>query len=308
MRVSGVTFPGVPGIVLGHNESIAWGATNVGPDVQDLYFEEFRADGKYKTPSGFVAPTVRKEEIKVRKNLLKTETETVSLEVTETRNGVILTEEGGKKYALKWTARDTKNQEFEAFFLLNRARNWKDFRTALKTYGGASQNFVFADVNGNIGWQIGGRIPIRKTGHGELPYDGATDAGAWTRFIPFDELPMLYNPPENLIVTANQRTVGKKYKYFSEMTRDAANPWRARRIYDLLKKNTKVTMDDVRDIQHDVYNLPLYRFAMNEIFRLMAASPETTDLDKGMGRKNDSRFKGGGFGQRNSQLHGTKNC
>ena len=279
MRVSGVTFPGVPGIVLGHNELIAWGATNVGPDVQDLYVEEFNADGKYKTPNGFIAPTIRREEIKVRPNPFKTETEIVIFEVIETRNGVILTEQGEKKYALKWTARDPKNQEFEAFFLMNRARNWKDFQEALKTYGGAAQNFVYADTKGNIGWYAAGRIPIRKTGDGALPYNGATDEGAWTGFIPFAELPHLYNPAENFIVTANQRTIGTSYKYFGEIARDAANPWRARRIYDLLKDNRKVSIDDVRDVQHDVLNLPFSIFA-KEIVKLNAASVETLTVLK----------------------------
>lgn len=276
MRVSGVTFPGVPGIVLGHNESIAWGATNVGPDVQDLYFETFNAEGKYKTPTGWETPTTRKEEIKVRTNLLKKDTETVLIEVQETRNGVIFVEENNKKYSLKWTARDPKNQEFEAFFKLNRAKDWNDFQNSLKTYGGAAQNFVYADVKGNIGWYAAGRIPIRKTGEGELPYDGATNDGEWTGFIPFEELPHLYNPPEGFIVTANQRIAGTDYKY-QQISRDAANPWRARRIYDLLKANQKVTMDDVRDIQYDVFNIPVNALA-KEIVRMEAASPETLNV------------------------------
>ena len=273
VRVSGVTFPGVPGIVLGHNESIAWGATNVGPDVQDLYLEEFNAEGKYKTPNGFVAPTIRREEIKVRLNPLKPETETQIFEVIETRNGAIILDEGSKKYALKWTAFDPKNQEFEAFFMMNRARNWTDFQNALKTYGGATQNFVYADVKGNIGWYAAGKVPIRKTGNGALPYNGATDEGAWTGFIPFRELPHLYNPPENFIATANQRIVGTSYKY-QQLSRDAAMPWRARRIYNLLSSNPKVSMDDVRDIQHDVFNQPFSMLA-KEIVKLEAASTET---------------------------------
>lgn len=276
MRVSGVTFPGVPGIVLGHNENIAWGATNVGPDVQDLYIETFNAEGKYKTPTGWETPTTRKEEIKVRLNPFKTDTETVSLDVQETRNGVVFVEENGKKYSLKWTARDPKNQEFEAFFKLNRAKDWNDFQNSLKTYGGASQNFVYADVKGNIGWYAAGRIPIRKTGEGELPYDGATDDGEWTGFIPFEELPHLYNPKEGFIVTANQRIVGTDYKY-QQMSRDAASPWRARRIYDLLKNNTKVTPDNVRDVQYDVFNMPVNALA-KEIVKMKAASPETLEI------------------------------
>ena len=273
LRVSGVTFPGVPGVVLGHNQFIAWGATNVGPDVQDLYVETFDADGKYKTPTGSVAPVVRKEEIKVRTTPLKPDTEIVSLDVTETRNGPIFLEQDGKKYALKWTARHPQNSEFEAFYFLNRAKDWGEFKKALQTYGGATQNFVYADDKGNIGWYAAGRIPVRKTGDGALPYDGSTDDGEWTGYIPFGELPNLYNPADGFIVTANQRIVGTSYKY-QQMSRDASAPWRARRIYDLLKPNTKMTMDDVAAVQFDSYNIPLANLA-KEIVKANSASPET---------------------------------
>jgi len=292
MRVSGVTFPGVPGIVLGHNAEIAWGATNVGPDVQDLYKETFNDKGEYKTPNGWEKIVVRREEIKIRPNPLSPVTETQVLEVEETRNGAIITDEVGQKFALKWTARDPKNQEFEAFFKLNRAKNWTDFQTALKTYGGASQNFVYADVKGNIGWWAAGKIPIRKLGNGSLLYDGATNEGDWVGYIPFEELPHLYNPKEGFIVTANQRIVGTDYKYFSEMSRDAANPWRAQRIYDLLKNNTKVTMDDVRDIQHDVYS-GVYADLASEIVKNEAASPETLAVLKTFDGKMTADSKAG---------------
>lgn len=283
MRVAGVTFPGVPGIVLGHNEHFAWGATNVGPDVQDLYVETFNDQGQYKTPAGWEAAKTRTEVIKVRKSIVKTDTEPVSLTVTETRNGPVFLEEGGKRYALKWTALEPRNSEFEAFFNLNRAKNWEDFKRALSTYGGATQNFVYADAKGNIGWYAAGRIPIRRTGSGELPYDGTTNEGEWTGYIPFDELPNLYDPSSGLIVTANQRIVGTSYKY-PQMSRDAATPWRARRIYDLLKSartadgpsasGKKITMDIVRDVQHDVFNMPLHALAQ-EIVKANAAAPQT---------------------------------
>ncbi|MFZ1699369.1 MAG: penicillin acylase family protein [Pyrinomonadaceae bacterium] len=273
LRVSGVTFPGVPGIILGHNADIAWGATNVGPDVQDLYYETFNEKGEYKTANGWKEPKVRKETIKVRGNLLKPATDDFVLDVIETQNGPIILEDGGKKYALKWTAFDPKNNEFEAFYRWNRARNWSEFKAGLRTYGGAAQNFVYADVKGNIGWYAASRIPIRRVGDGGMPYDGSTTDGDWVGTIPFEELPNLYNPPSGLIVTANQRIVGTSYKY-SQMSRDSAAPWRARRITDLLNGRSKVTMDDVRDVQHDVYNIPLANLA-SEIIKASAASTET---------------------------------
>ena len=278
MRVSGVTFPGVPGVVLGHNEFIAWGATNLGPDVQDLYLETFNDKNQYKTPTGWETAKIRREEIKVRKNVLSPETDTETLEVMETRNGVIITGQDSKKYALKWTVRDKSNDSFEAFLLLNRAKNWNDFNAALKTYGGATQNFVYADVKGNIGFHNGGKIPIRRTGDGSMPYDGATDKGDWTGFIAYENLPSSFNPPEGFIVTANQRIVGDSYKYF--LTHLWASPHRARRIYQLLQANEKVTVNDVENIQRDIFNISSSNFA-REMVKTESASKETLDVLRG---------------------------
>jgi penicillin amidase len=282
MHAAGVTFPGVPGIVLGHNESIAWGATNVGPDVQDLYVETIDATGRAKTPTGSEAVTIRKEEIKYRPNPLKPDTSSETLDVVETRNGVVIMEEGTKRYALKWTARDPRNNEFEAFYFANRAKNWDEFTKALRSYGGATQNFVYADAKGNIGWYAAGKIPIRRTGDGSMPYDGGTSDGEWVGYIPFEDLPHVYNPPSGLIVTANQRIVGTDYKY-SQVSRDAATPWRARRIYDLLKDRSRVTPDDVRDVQYDVYNIPLANLG-KEIAAAPVSSETKTVINSWDGR------------------------
>ncbi|NNE98912.1 MAG: penicillin acylase family protein [Pyrinomonadaceae bacterium] len=279
MTVSGVTFPGVPGIVLGHNSSIAWGATNVGPDVQDLYIEDFNEKGEYLTPQGWKKPKVRTETIRFRPNLMSPKLESEELKIVETRNGVVFREDNGKKIALKWTARDPKNQEFDAFFLLNRAKDWKDFKNALRTYGGASQNFVYADTVGNIGWYVAGKIPIRRSGFGEIPYDGSTDRGDWLGNIPFDELPSLYNPESGFIVTANQRIVGTGYKY-QQMNRQFAAPWRARRILEMIKSKDKVTLDFIGDIQHDTFNLPLAAFS-KELVKRNAASAGTIAVLRG---------------------------
>ena len=278
LTVAGVTAPGIAGVIIGHNDKIAWGVTNVGPDVQDLYLETFDQQNprRYKTPNGFADAVVRREEIKVRKNPISPETETQILEVTETRNGVIIFEENQKRYALKWTAFDAINTDIEAFSRLAKADNWQDFQAALKLYSNSMQNFVYADVNGNIGWIAAGKVPKRKTGDGSLVYDGASDDGAWTGIVPFDELPQLYNPPENYIVTANQRTVGKTYKH-QEIARAFDSPFRARRIQQLIEANPKITADDFRDIHFDTFNLPLSRFA-REVVNLKAASAETLKL------------------------------
>ncbi|HXH69337.1 MAG TPA: penicillin acylase family protein [Pyrinomonadaceae bacterium] len=278
LKVAGVTFPGSPGVVLGHNENIAWGATNVGPDVQDLYLEEFDADNplRYKTPSGFEIAQTRREEIKVRKNPLKPETETVALDVVTTRNGVVFFEDVGKRYALKWTAFDAKNNELEAFYFVNRAKNWDDFKRGFKFYGGAMQNFIYADTAGNIGWYAAGRVPIRKTGDGSLPYDGKTNDGEWTAMIPFEELPNLYNPPGGYIVTANQRTIGTSYKYHDLIARVFV-PFRAARLNQLLSSKSKLTAADMGDFQYDTFSVLNSLFA-KEIVREKAASEETLKL------------------------------
>ena len=278
LKVAGVTFPGSPGVVLGHNENIAWGATNVGPDVQDLYLEEFDAANplRYKTPSGFETAQVRREEIKVRKNPLKPETETVALDVVTTRNGVIFFEDAGKRYALKWTGLDAKNNELDAFYFINHAKNWEDFKNGFKLYGGAMQNFIYADTRGNIGWYSAGKVPIRRTGDGSLPYNGATNDGDWTGFIPFEELPNLYNPPSGYIVTANQRTVGTSYKYHDLIARIYV-PFRAARLDKLLASKSKLTSEDMRDFQYDTFSILNSLFA-KEIVAQKAASEETLKL------------------------------
>ena len=278
-HVSGVTIPGSPGVILGHNENIAWGATNVGPDVQDLYLETFNDKNQYKTPNGWETPKVRTEEIRFRANPLKPETTIEKLKVVNTRNGVIFVEDNGKKYALKWTAFDPQTLTFDAFYFVNRAKNWDDFQNALKKYGGAAQNFIFADTQGNIGWYAAGKIPIRKSGDGSLPYDGATNAGDWTGFIPFENLPHIYNPPEGFIVTANQRTVGTSYKYHDIFARIYV-PFRAQRIHNLIAANPKMTLDASSDIQMDTFSILNSRLA-REIVKQKGASNETLKILQG---------------------------
>jgi penicillin G amidase len=261
IHVAGVTFPGAPGIVLGHNDRIAWGATNLGPDVQDVYLEKFDKDNpkRYQTPSGWRDAEIRHEQIKVRSNPLNPATETQTFDVTVTRHGPIMLEKDGAKYALRWPSLDPATRESAGLFDANRARNWKEFTEALSHYSGPTQNFVYADVDGHIGYYGAGRIPIRKTGDGSVPYDGATDDGEWTSFVPFDKLPHSYDPPSGMIITANQRVVGQSYPFF--LSHLWAQPYRARRIFELLSAKPKLTIVDFRRIQGDVYSIALVTFA-----------------------------------------------
>lgn len=297
VRVAGVTSPGLPGIVIGHNERIAWGFTNVGPDVQDLYVEKFDTENprRYMTPAGWRESEVRREVIKVRKSLIGSAIDVVPFDVTVTRHGPIVLERDGKRYALRWTALDPKLNDAAGFQTLNRARNWKEFVSALSGYTGPMQNMVYADVDGHIGYYAAGRVPIRRGGDGSIPYDGATDDGEWTGFIPFDKLPQLYDPPSGIIVTANQRIVGQDYPYF--LTHVWPAPYRARRILNLLQAKPKLTIDDFRAIQGDTYSIAGATFAREVVKLGRAQSPtegkwrETIQLLEGWdGRMNaDSR-------------------
>ncbi|HET9480106.1 MAG TPA: penicillin acylase family protein, partial [Pyrinomonadaceae bacterium] len=265
MRVAGITAPGVPGVIIGHNERIAWGFTNVGPDVQDVYIEKFDPENprRYQTPQGWQDAVIRQEQIKVRKGVGSSEYDTVVHEVTVTRHGPIIFQADGKRYALRWTALDPTKNRPDLSYGLNRARNWKEFKQSLETFTAPTQNIVYADVDGHIGYHAAGVVPIRKSGDGSVPYDGSTDAGEWTSYIPISKLPQLYDPPSGIIVTANQRIVGTDYPYF--LTHSWATPYRARRIFDLLNEKQKHSIDDFRRIQGDVYSIAGVLFAQEAV-------------------------------------------
>ena len=261
VKVAGVTAPGLPGVIIGHNEQVAWGFTNVGPDVQDLYIEQFDSANprRYMTPAGWREAEVRKEEIKVRKSYTDSATDTVAIDVTVTRNGPIVLERDGKRYALRWTALDPKINNAAGVYNLDRARDWNGFTAALRGYTPPMQNIVYADTKGNIGYYAAGVVPIRSSGDGSVPYDGSKDEGNWTGYIPFEKLPHLFNPPAGIIVTANQRIVGTDYPYF--LTHSWAQPYRARRILDLLQQKNKITANDFRAILGDTYSIAAHAFA-----------------------------------------------
>lgn len=255
IRVAGVTGPGLPGIAIGHNDNIAWGFTNVGPDVQDLYVERFDPTNplRYATPSGWQNAEVRHEEIKVRKAFADPSTDSVNYDVLVTRHGPIVFNQNDRRYALRWTALDPKLNNSDLNFDLNRARNWKEFSQALESFSAPTQNIVYADTEGHIGYHAAGVVPVRRSGDGSTPYDGATDNGEWTSFVPVSKLPQLFDPPTGIIVTANQRIVGTDYPYF--LTHSWAQPYRARRVFDLLNARPKLDADDFRRIQGDLYSI-----------------------------------------------------
>jgi penicillin amidase len=199
-------------------------------------------------------------------------------DVTVTRHGPIILEKDANKYALRWTALEPTSIELAGFPGVNRARNWKEFTAALSRYVGPTQNFVYADVDGNIGYYGAGKIPVRKSGDGSVPYDGSTDDGEWTGYIPFAKLPHSYNPSSGLIVTANQRITGDDYPHF--LSRVWAAPYRARRIFELLSAKPKLNTEDFRRIQGDVYSIAGVAFA-REAAKLLKTQPRAT-TDEGL--------------------------
>ena len=244
--VAGVTLPGVPYVVAGHNRRIAWGFTNLGPNVEDLYVEKFNEAGEYLTPQGWQAPEHRKEIIAVKGR------GDVTLDVVTTRHGPIISDliEGEqRRLALKWTIYDPKSWAVP-FFAVNSASNWQDFEAAFAKFGAPAQNVVYADVDGHIGYQATGLIPIRASGNGDVPEPGEDDAHEWTGFVPYDQLPRVYDPPSGIIATANGRITPDNYPY--QLSIEWMGPYRTQRIYKLLTAPKKFSAPDMLAIQTDI--------------------------------------------------------
>jgi penicillin G amidase len=242
--VAGITLPGVPFVIVGHNQRIGWGFTNVGPTVEDDFIEEFNAQGQYKTPAGWVEPQHRQETIHVKGK------PDVTLDVVTTRHGPIITEllpGETRKIALRWTLQDGEGL---VFFDVDSAQNWDEFRKAFSTFGAPGQNVMYGDVEGHIGYQATGRVPIRAAGDGSLPVSGSDDTHEWKGWIPFDEMPHVYDPPEGILATANGRITPDGYKYSISTNWEA--PWRTDRIYRVLESGKKFSPADMLALQMDV--------------------------------------------------------
>ena len=244
-HVAGVTLPGTPWVIVGHNRRIAWGFTNLGPDVEDVYVEHFNAQGEYETPEGWRKPVVRHEVIHVKRG------SDVEMDVVVTRHGPIVSGEmknEPRQLALKWAIFDTGLSL--PFYAVNRAQNWEEFRAAFRAFNGPGQNVVYGDVDGNIGYQATGLVPVRASGDGTLPVSGADDANEWTGYVPFEELPSVYNPPSGIIATANGRVTADGYKV--SITKEWESPYRTQRIYRVLRQDKKFTAADMLALQTDV--------------------------------------------------------
>ncbi|MFJ4369573.1 penicillin acylase family protein [Streptomyces chartreusis] len=266
--VSGYTFAGMPGVVIGHNQNISWGMTNSGVDVTDLYLEKLSGDG-YLYDGKTVPFTTRQETIKVAGGSPK------KIVVRETNNGPLLSDRSdelvkvGRKatvdtaapdrgdgygIALRWTALDP-GTTMDAVFAMDRAKDWTDFRAAAALFDVPSQNLIYADTENHIGYTLPGKIPTRPQGYdGSVPAPGWDKKSRWTGYIDDDELPYEYDPARGYIVTANQAVVDKaKYPY--TLTTDWGYGARSQRINDLIQSKIddggKISTDDMRQMQLD---------------------------------------------------------
>ena len=247
LNVSGVALPGMPGIIVGHNDRIAWGCTNLHFDVQDLYIERMDLRTGQYLFNGKVEQARGEREIILIKGK-------PAVEVTNwvTRHGPVWKELNGKVLTLRWAAAQLQNFGLP-LVEINKARNWTEFTKALSRFPGPGQNFVYADVDGNIGYHATGQLPIRRNYWGDVPVDGSSGENEWDGYIPFDELPQAFNPKNGYIVTANQNPFPVDYKY--RVSGYFASQYRSKQILDMLRAmGNKVTPQETLRIQKDVYS------------------------------------------------------
>ncbi len=274
--VTGWTMSGLPGVFIGHNDAIAWGFTNLGPDVTDLVLQKVEGDS-YLLDGVQKPMTTREEVIEVAGG------EPVTITVRETEDGPLISDVAdidtytavgavapvpapgsratreaapprgdGYAVALRWTALEPSTM-FDAFDVLNTAQDWDDFRAGAALFGSPAQNLIYADLEGNIGYQAPGVIPIREGYDGKWPVPGWDSRYQWKGTIPFTALPSVLNPEEGWIVTANQAVIGPDYPFF--ITDDWAYGARSQRIVDLVEEATadgaSIDSNRMRSIQMD---------------------------------------------------------
>ncbi|KPJ49025.1 MAG: hypothetical protein AMJ38_04110 [Dehalococcoidia bacterium DG_22] len=275
LNVIGASMPGIPGVIIGHNERIAWGVTNTMTDGDDLFVERINPANprQYEYGDKWVDGDLVREEIRVRGRR-----EPVVEEVLVTGHGPIISPSipgEGRALALRTVAAEL-SQHAHAILLLNRAGSWEGFREALRQWPAPAQNFVYADVEGNIGYQLAGLVPIRAKGQGLVPSPGWTGDYEWTGFIPFDELPSVLNPPTHYVATANNKIVDDDYPHF--LGAEYADRYRVQRIAELLEAREKHSLEDFRGMHGDVYSMPGRELAQH----LLTLQPANEDAKRAL--------------------------
>jgi penicillin amidase len=242
MHVAGVSLPGTPGVIVGHNDHIAWGVTNLHFDVQDLYVERIdERSGRYVFRDKVEQAVAEREIIRVKGK------DAIDLRYWVTRHGPVIAD----NLALRWTAAEPGMFEFP-FIDVNRATNFEEFSKAFSRLPGPGQNAVYADREGNIGYHASGKLPIRRNYRGDVPVDGSNGQFEWDGYIPFDKLPSAYNPSNGLVVTANQNPFPAAYEFPVQGT--FATPYRSNQIRNMLQAKKNIKPEDNLQIQKDVYS------------------------------------------------------
>ncbi len=262
LHVAGATIPGLPAVIIGHNQRIAWGLTNISVDDVDYVIERLSEDSsRVLTTSGWAPVEVERDSIRVRGR------RAVPFTLRRTAHGPLVSEpppEGGWTrtdqasgdtiitLAMRWNGRDASD-ELSALLGVDRAGSWPEFLAAVSGFKSPEQNWIYADVDGNIGYTASGAVPVRRSGVGLFPTPGWTDEGLWERYLDFDELPRAFNPPEGFIVTANNRVIGPEYPNF--LAQDWDMGYRAARIREMILAGGPYTADDMRRMQMDTVDL-----------------------------------------------------
>ncbi|MGA4607262.1 penicillin acylase family protein [Pseudoalteromonas maricaloris] len=263
----GMTLVGLPIVVLGRNQVIAWGGTRMMADNQDLYFEQINSEDSslYRDGDQWLSFEVRKEKIIVRQDFpafLRSPLKPIELQVRSTRRGPVISDIHRvfeHPISLRWTALRDRDTSYEALFQLNFADSWDKFKQSLSYHIAPNMNFLYADREGNIGFLGAGQIPIRKNGKGDLPLAGWDSSNHWSGFVPSHQWPQAFNPEQGFIINANNKNVTDEYPYF--VSQDWASPARAQRIEQLLREkinqtDSALTVKDMSEIQADTLSLP----------------------------------------------------
>jgi penicillin G amidase len=281
--VKGATLPGAPVFLLGQNDSIAWGLTTADSNVQDLFIETVDpADpSKYLTPDGLTPFETRVETIRVKG------APDVKLTIRATRHGPVLSDVNadladfagtGKVVALAFTGRGDRDTTAEAFMRVNAARNWDEFLNALRLYQTPTQNFVYADVGGDIGFLNPGLVPTRKSGEGLVPVDGASGAFDWTGTIPFEQWPQLHNPEIGFAFNANNADFPNDHE--PSFGQDWEENFRARRIQQFFDTVDKHSLETSAAMQADHLSLDVK--ALQPFIAMIAPSDERAQKAQAM--------------------------
>ncbi len=251
-NVAGVSLPGTPMIVIGHNQKIAWGLTNVMADDADFYFEMTNSAGEYYFKDTWRPMTV------VQDTILVKDSSSVILVTKSTHHGPVINDVNATGsmtndvlMTMRWTGQDLSD-ELYSLILINKANNWAEFKNGVKEFTVPGQNFVYADINGNIGYAAGVRLPIRSAQNPTLPMPGWTGQYDWTGFVPFEQLPSLYNPPQHYIATANNKMTDRAFPYHISNLWEP--PSRIQRIDEMLGKQEKLTAEDFKHMQGDYFS------------------------------------------------------